>query len=136
MKYLGIDYGSKNIGLAVSDERGVLAFSRGTIPNNEQVITYVAHLIQTEKIDHVVMGDTRANNGLPNNVTPAAEKFAEELMRATGLPVARISETWTSFEAARYAPDQHHDDAAAAAIILQRYIDMNSSSVLPEEEVE
>lgn len=127
MKYLGLDYGSKYIGVAISDTRGAMAFPREIIVSDHAALGRIVQMVKEEKIDQIIMGDTRANNDLPNIVTPEAESFADALTRATGKPVARVSELWTSFEAARYAPDQNHNDAAAAAIILQRYIDMRSS---------
>lgn len=135
MKYLGLDYGSRHIGIALSDPNGSLAFSHSVIPNDDKALSRVAHLAQEEKVGHIIMGDTCADNGAHNTVTADAERFASALARATGLPVARASETWTSFEAARYAPGSHHDDAVAAAIILQRFIDMKNThgGALPEE---
>ena len=128
MRYLGIDYGAKRIGVAVSDEGGTIAFPRETLVNNEQLLHHLSGLIEREKISSIVLGDTRSHGGKENPITAEAEAFSEKLQRATGRPVARAFEAWSSIEASRYAPsDRQHDDAAAAAIILQRFLDMQAS---------
>lgn len=135
MKYLGLDYGSRQIGIAISDDEGVIAFPRVVIPNNDASLPYIENLIQEAKVDRVIIGDTRAGNGARNTVTAGAERFAEALAHNSGVSVEYAWEGWSSFEAARYAPGSHHDDAVAAAIILQRYIDMKNThgAALPEE---
>ena len=128
MKYIGIDYGSKNIGLASSDTDGALAFPHKVIPNDSKALAYVAQLIMDNPIEGIAMGDTHAGAGAENKITPAARKFAESLEKKTGMIVEFVPESWSSFEAARYAPTDNHDDSVAAAIILQRYIDMRGGS--------
>ena|SRR3989338_8877062 len=128
MKYLGIDYGAKRIGVAVSDDKGTIAFPRATIHNNAHVFESLARLVAEEKIESIVVGDTRSFSNLANPVTKEAEDFAERLKKEIPLPVASACEAGSSIEASRYAPEgASHSDGAAAAIILQRYIDMGSS---------
>jgi len=125
MKYLGIDFGLKRIGLAVSDENGSIAFPRETILNDEKTLEHILDLVQKEKVDAVVVGDTRAASGAANIASLSADLFIEELKEAAPLPIHRGFEAWSSIEASRYAPKgKHRDDAAAAAIILQRFLDM------------
>lgn len=128
MKYLGIDYGTRNIGIAVTDASGALAFPQCVIPNDKKALAAVVELIQKEQVGRIIMGDTRATNGIGNAVTPDAERFAEALGADTDIPVTFASESWSSYEAARYAPGDVHDDSVAAAIILQRYIDMHANN--------
>ncbi len=128
MKYLGIDFGAKRIGLAVSDAAGTIAFPRETVANDAQLPARIVRLIDEEKIDRIVIGDTRSHGGAPNPISAEASAFIEELQRATGLPVARAFEAWSSIEASRYAPKgKEHDDSAAAAIILQRFLEMHAT---------
>ncbi len=130
MRYLGIDYGEKRVGIAVSDEGGSIAFPRDTIVNNAHLLDELKKVIAGERIESVVVGDTRAFSGFENTVTKEAEAFIERLQAATGLPVFKSWEAGSSIEASRYAPeDEGHSDGAAAAIILQRYIDMKGNSV-------
>ena|ERR1700690_917367 len=127
MKYLGIDFGAKRIGIAVSDEAGTIAFPRAEIQNNEKSLTFLIQIIKQDNVGQIVIGDTRSHGGAENSVTKEAEKFAEVLARETGTPVSRAFEAWSSIEASRYAPEgKEHNDAAAAAIILQRFLDMKA----------
>ncbi len=127
MKYLGIDYGAKRLGIAVSDETGSIAFPRTTRPNDKKLLSALVKIVQEEKIGHIVIGDTRSHGGTENSVTRGAEKFAGLLARETSVPVSRASEAWSSIEASRYAEKgNEHNDAAAAAIILQRFLDMKA----------
>ena len=130
MKYLGIDYGSNRIGIAVSDSEGKIAFPRAAIKNNTKAISYIEKIVHDEKIEKIVIGDTRTIGGAKNSITPEAEKFISALEKATSLTVTRAFEGWSSIEASRYAPENDsHEDSAAAAIILQRFFEMNEGSV-------
>jgi len=127
-KYLGIDYGTKRIGIAVSNSEGTIAFPRETIKNDANVLETVARLVADEKIESIVVGDTRSFSNLANPVTKEAEDFVVRLKKEILLPVASAWEAGSSVEASRYAPESaSHSDGAAAAIILQRFIDMGSS---------
>jgi len=128
MKYLGIDYGIRRVGVAISNAEGTIAFPRGIILNDEKLVSNLAEIIKEEKIEMIVVGDTRSHGGGENPVTAAAETFAARLAAETQTPVERVFEAWSSIEASRYAPEkEQHNDAAAAAIILQRYVDMHAS---------
>ncbi len=124
MKYLGIDYGAKRLGLSLSDDKGQFAFPRETIPNDPTSIDRIAQMAKKERVQSIVVGDTRAISGAENAVTKESNYFVQTLAAHTGLPVLRSWEAWSSVEAGRFAPKgKEHDDAAAAAIILQRYLD-------------
>src|SRR3989344_1376498 len=130
MKYLGIDYGSKWIGLAISDDKGTIAFPRAEIENDEKLVPFLFRMIEQEKIGQIIVGDTLASGGSENKVTREAQLFVEKLAKATAVPVEFAPEIWSSIEASRYAPQgQEHNNAAAAAIILQRYLDMRGTGV-------
>ena len=128
MKYLGIDYGAKRVGIAISDAAGTIAFPRATLPNDAQLFSQLAELGRNEKIGGIVVGDTRSHGGRDNPVTAGAEAFVAALQTAVAVPIERIWEMWSSIEASRYAPeDKGHDDASAAAIILQRFLDIRGT---------
>jgi putative pre-16S rRNA nuclease len=127
VKYLGIDYGSKRVGVAVSNDEGTIAFPRTTLANDKNIFANLVALVEKEKLERIIIGDTRSHGGRENPVTADAEKFMEELARTTNVPVSRAFEAFSSVEASRYAPQTNqHDDSAAAAVILQRYLDMHS----------
>lgn len=128
MKYLGVDYGSKRIGISVSNSDGTVAFPRVVMPNDSRAIAAVEELVLREFVDRVVVGDTRALSGEANPVTSEVETFMKKLESILTIPVIPMWEVWSSVEAARYAPKGHeHDDSAAAAFILQRYLDMRGN---------
>jgi putative Holliday junction resolvase len=128
MKYLGIDYGAKRVGLAVSNTEGTIAFPRTTLGNGPDVLEDLACIIRKEGIEKIVMGDTRSYGGAENLVTKDAEAFADALAATAGIAVKKFFEVATSVEARAYVPEGH-DDAAAAAVILQRYLDMKGGRV-------
>ena len=129
MKYLGIDYGAKRVGLAITDEGGSIAFPRAEIPNDEKLLSFLVHMIGEEKIGQIVLGDARGSGQRANPVTEAVEKFAVVLAQACAVHVEFAPEIWSSIEASRYAEKgNEHNDAAAAAIILQRFLDMRPKS--------
>jgi len=125
MRYLGIDFGMKRVGIAVSNDEGTIAFPRATLTNDDALAQEILKIIETEKIGVVVIGDTKALSGEPNPIVSlSADLFIEELKEDIAIPIIKAFEGWSSIEASRYAPKgKEHDDAAAAAIILQRYLD-------------
>src|SRR3989344_77195 len=120
MKYLGIDYGAKRVGVAVSDRDATIAFPRAVLVNDGTVIAQLKKITEEERIESIVVGDTRSHGGAENPVTKEAETFIETLKTETKLPVESAWEVWSSIEANRYAPQgEEHNDSAAAAFILQ-----------------
>lgn len=130
MKYLGIDFGAKRVGIAVSDPHGSIAFPRGVLSNDAGMMDALLSFVTNERIDRIVIGDGKSHGGLDNPITVDIETFADALRDASSIPVELVSEAWSSIEANRYAPDDHaHDDSAAAAVVLQRYLDIQNGSV-------
>jgi putative Holliday junction resolvase len=130
MKYLGVDYGAKRVGIAISDAEGKIAFPRGEVNNDEKLLVSIARLAEEEKVGHIVVGDTRASGGADNPITSSARAFVTELEKTLAIPVECAPEIWSSIEASRYAPEgSEHSNAAAAAIILQRFLDMHAGDV-------
>jgi putative Holliday junction resolvase len=133
MKYLGIDYGTKNIGVAVSDGNGRVAFPLATIAAGKTALAEVSALVSEHGIGQIVVGESRNLAGEPNALHARAEEFSRELGELSGVPVAFEREFFTSALAARqYAPEeksrkanppQEKLDASAAALKLQSYLD-------------
>ena len=125
MKFLGIDYGAKWVGIATSND-GQFAFPKMTVPNDGNLETLIEKLIRDEHIEQVVIGDARTFGGGANTVTSAVEDFIARMKSHSVVPIETVFEAWSSQEAARYAPNgRKHDDASAAAIILQRFLDFH-----------
>ena len=132
MKYLGIDYGTKRIGVAVSNDDGTMAFPHSVVAAGPKAVSEIDTLIQTNGVGAVVLGESRNLQGAPNAVQEDIEQFKKDLEELTGLVVAYQSEFFSSAAAARqFTPDgsrkenpsQEKLDASAAALILQSYLD-------------
>jgi putative Holliday junction resolvase len=132
VKYLGIDYGTKKIGVAVSDDTGSLAFPLTTVKSGREALNAIAALAKGNAAGTVVVGESRNFKGEPNEVMEDIGQFKKDLAELTGLPVEFEREFFTSAQAARqFAPDgsrkempsQEKLDASAAALILQGYLD-------------
>jgi putative Holliday junction resolvase len=126
MRLLGIDYGHKKIGLALSDESGRFAFPHATLPNDKFLISKIKELCVREKIGLIVVGESLGLSGQPNPIMKQIEKLEESLRQEIGLPLAREREFFTSWEAKRIIDEGQTDpltDARAAALILKSYID-------------
>jgi putative holliday junction resolvase len=124
MRFLGIDYGTRRTGIALSDVDGSFAFPKEVLDTTQELPRRIAAIAKKEKVRAIVIGDTRSLAGEANEITADVEKFAQELASLTMLPIERAREAWSTFEAKRFAPpSKQHDDSAAAAIILQRYLD-------------
>lgn len=132
MRYLGIDYGTKKVGLALSDEAGTMGFPYSIVPVTPQLTDAVARIIAQEDVGAVVMGESRSLAGGDNAVMAAARAFAAELAERTGVPISYESEVYTS-ALARRAPEREGKsrsgkrpprsvDASAAALILTSYL--------------
>ena len=123
MKYLGIDFGSKRIGLALSDPAGRIAFPRDVVGNEgDKTLNYVVELCQREEVDEIVLGESLDYKGQPNPIQAKIENWKTKLESLSDLPVHFERETLTSAEAARNTGKEMLD-ASAAALILQAYLD-------------
>jgi putative Holliday junction resolvase len=122
MKVLGIDYGRKRVGLAISDDSAGFAFPLETVAQKD-ALARIKALVAERGIGEIAMGDTRSYGDLENPVTAEAERFAQTLRAEIGVPVVLVFEAGSSIESNRHTEGQGHDDSAAAAIILQRHLE-------------
>ena len=131
MRYLGIDYGSSKIGLALSDEEGTMGFPHSIVPNTPRIVDEICALIAKENISAVVIGESRNLSGGENPIAEDARALGEEIAERAGVAVSYESEVFTS-ALARRAPSKEmksrtvkrHDaiDDSAAALILTSYL--------------
>ena len=136
MKYLGIDYGSKKVGFASSDEDGRLAFPLMISYNNEALLPDTLELIREMKIGTVVIGESVDGNGKLNVIAKEARAFGARLESSLDIRVVYEKE-WYSTVEARKQPGQegnHEVDDQAAAIVLQRHLDKVNGPQTSEEE--
>jgi putative Holliday junction resolvase len=133
-RWIGIDYGTRRIGLAVGDYRGVLASPAATLSGSgspardaEAVLRWAAE----QEACGFVAGLPLNMDGSDSNQTRITRRFAEELARQTPLPVELWDERLSSFQAdlhlaeaeVRQSRKKGLRDALAAQVILQSFLD-------------
>lgn len=132
---MGIDYGTKRIGLALSDESGTLAFPKKIVSTGKQALADILDIITTEQVEQIVVGNSLDNGGTRNSIMEDVDVFVEQLHKLTGIPVGFMDERFSSTAVRAFnfekpiantrgnsRPTDHIDDRAAA-VMLQRYLD-------------
>ena len=143
MRTLGLDYGERRIGIAISDPTSSLARPLTTISTDGTLVQRVAALAEKfssliadgEEFGLVVVGLPKALDGSPHQQTARVIAFVAELRRQISLPLKFQDERLTSVEAEQRLAITQPDwrkrkirlDAASAAIILQDYLDQQLS---------
>lgn len=131
MRYLGIDYGSSKVGLALSDEGGTMGFPHAVISNTPRLVDELCALIAEKNVTAVVIGESRTLRGGANPIAKDAHLLGDTLAERAGIPVLYESEVFTSIEAQRApqkAPRSRSPkrrqviDDSAAALILTSYL--------------
>jgi putative Holliday junction resolvase len=123
MKYIGIDYGTKRVGIAVSDEEGKMAFPYDVFPADEKLIQKIKEVCTDRGIGAVVIGESKNFAGDDNAIMNNIKKFSEKLKKEIGLPIIFEPEFLTSAQASRIQGNVAGLDASAATIILQSFLD-------------
>ena len=132
---MGIDFGEKRIGLAISE--GTLAVPLTTLARRDDrsALQEIAAIAAREGVGRLVVGEPRKLDGTAGSGAVRARRFGERLAELTGLPLELVDEALTSVEAAarlRAAgvdPRRHPErlDAVAAQILLQEALDRHRS---------
>ena len=139
MRALGIDYGERRIGLALSDATGLLASPWKRLANDGNAIAAAKRLAEEIRVlqadesglGAVVIGLPRRLNGEATEQTVKVQVLARELGARIEIPIALQDERLTSHEAEELLAHRERDwrrrkdqlDAMAAALILQDYLD-------------
>ena len=121
-KLLGIDYGTKRVGVALTDQTGSVAFPHGTFSNDRTLLPTLVNLIRKENISTAVVGESRSFSGKDNPVMSDVREFVKQLEDAVGVTIRYEPEYYSSVEARKFT-DKGAVDAEAAAIILNSYIE-------------
>lgn len=137
MRILAIDHGTKNTGLAVSDESGQMAFPLETVAS-KNCIERIVEIIQEKKITHVLVGLPVNMDGTLGKRAKEAHEFGKKLERTTGIIPEYIDETLTSFDAEHEMKEHKVKrkkrkelvDQLAAQRMLQEFLD-NKNRVAP-----
>lgn len=140
MRVLGIDLGSKRVGVAVSDRSGLLASPLCVIQRgSSQRIDHleIARLVQAEEAVAVVVGLPLNMDGTAGRAAEAAKREAERMTTVVGVPVYVHDERLTTVEADRVLIEQKMRaqarrrivDKVAAAVMLQSWLDSQRGSM-------
>jgi putative Holliday junction resolvase len=130
--WIGLDYGARRIGVAVSDATGTLATALGThrTPDDGPFFAWLCRLITERGATGLVLGLPIEETGEEGESAARVRVFARRLEEATGLPVALVDERYSSREAGallaqsgRRRRPREEVDALAAEIILQQFLD-------------
>lgn len=134
MRCLGIDYGRRRIGLALSDPTLLIASPLVIIENRglKKTLTQIMDIIQKHDVGQVVVGLPLHMNGDESEMSREARQFGSAFT-ALGFPVAFVDERCTSFEAEEIIGNNPQSkkliDKVAASIILQLYLDERRKSL-------
>ena len=149
VRALGIDYGERRIGLALSDPTGLIASPLKTVANDANLenaakrLAAEIHAVESDDsgLGAIVLGLPRRLSGEPNAQTARVQELAKLLATMIVIPITFQDERLTSHEADRRLSVGERDwrrrkaqvDAVAAAIILQDYLDSRPRPVAAEE---
>lgn len=126
MRFMGIDYGSKKVGVALSDEAGTMAFPHAVILNDALLLESLSRLVEEKEVGAVVFGQSQNYQGESNPIAEKAERFAQALSELKKISIFFEPEMLTTKEAERIQGSTPMTDAAAAALILQSYLDKHT----------
>lgn len=122
MRILGIDYGKKRVGVALSDESGKFALPKAVLPAGPNLVNELSELAENAKVKTLVIGESRDYGGRDNPLIVDIHVLERQL-KEKGYDVILEPEYSSSVEASRFQGKNEMHDASAAAIILQRYLE-------------
>ena len=136
MRIIGLDYGSKTVGVAISDPLGLTAQGMETIWRKQenklrQTLSRIEEIVAEYQVERIVVGYPKNMNNTIGERAEKALEFKEMLERRTGLPVVMWDERLTTVEANRTLMEagvrrenrKEHLDELAAIFILLGYLD-------------
>lgn len=126
---MGLDYGTRRVGIAVSDADGRLAFALGTHTEGRDgsVLAHLRAVAQERQVSEVVVGLPLTADGRETDIALRARRFAGLVAEALALPVHLLDERYSSQQAERILTGRRQPreavDALAAEIVLQSFLD-------------
>jgi putative Holliday junction resolvase len=136
-RILAIDFGTKRMGLAVSDALGITAQGLATLERTRLAddLGRIRELAEEYSAERVILGNPIGRGGNPTAMSVQVAAFAEKLRGRLGCPVALWDERLSSVEAGRLLREaglgtekrRHAVDRVAATLLLQGYLDYRAS---------
>lgn len=134
MRYLGLDLGSRTLGVAISDKSGTIATTYRTVRHNEEyekLLDIVSQIATDEKIEAIVLGFPKNMNNTIGSKGELSLCFKEKLEKKVSIPIYLEDERLTTVVANKTLISGNVSrknrkkvvDSVAATIILQSYID-------------
>lgn len=137
-RILGIDYGTKRIGVAVSDPTQLIARGVATLPNDRRIMERLAEIIAKEEVTAIVVGMPYSSDGGKGQKAREVEAFIGRLRNVKGVDVTTWDESYSSVRAHRLLIDigmkkkkrqeKARVDTMAARVMLQEYLDHRKES--------
>jgi putative Holliday junction resolvase len=127
MIILGIDYGTKKVGIALSDDGEMIAFPKKVIPHTKELLKDIKEIVKANSVGAIVVGESKDLSGAENPLMEDIRSFVATLTKEVRLPVHLEPEFLTSHEARRGGTREDMIDASAAALILQRFLEKRAN---------
>ena len=130
VRVLGLDYGRKRIGLALSDPLGWTAQPYGYIARDKGTVDRLAEIVREREVSELVLGYPRKMSGEAGDMAQEVDRFAEKLREGLKLPVHLVDERLTTAASERLLIEanvrrkkrKEVRDQMAAALILQGFL--------------
>ena len=141
VRVAALDPGKVRVGVAVSDELGVLAHPRPALDarNRAKLLASLRNLAEEEQIERFLVGVPLDRDGLVGAAARQAQTFASQVHEATGRPIELFDERLSTVEATRRLHEggmnarqsRHHIDSASACVLLQAWLNARCVEQLP-----
>ena len=119
---MAIDYGEKRVGVASTDESGSFALPRAVLDNDTALLDKVIRFKEENKIDKIILGESKNFAGEDNLIQKQILEFKTEL-EEKGVEVVMHPEVLTTMEARQIQGQTDMTDASAAALILKSFLE-------------
>src|SRR6266404_700803 len=136
MRILAIDHGTKRMGIAISDELGIIAQPLEFIPAEPFAgfLVRLKQILREKQVELILVGMPRNMDGSYGPATLKVQEFVAVLKDAVTIPIKTLDERLTSVQAHRYLTEAEvrgrqrkgKVDQSAAAVLLQGYLDSRS----------
>lgn len=134
MRYLGLDLGSRTLGMAISDKTGLIASNYQVVRHQEdynQLLDVISTVVKEKEIDEIILGFPKNMNNTIGEKGKLSQDFKQMLESKLHLPVHLVDERLTTVQAQNLLLSNDTSrkkrkkvvDSVAATIILQSYLD-------------